>query len=317
MNLHHLELFYYVAKHGGIMEAVRNIPYGVQQPAVSGQLGQLEHELGQRLFVRRPFALTPGGTELYQFIRPFFDQLPDIEAKLRGSASERLRFAGPTLVLRQHLPTLLAGIRQQYPRLWLELHEASQSQVERALQEQEIDLGITLLEDSVGSGIESAVLMQLTMVLLIPADRPEKTAAEVLSGDLFTETLIGLPETEPVSRRFREYLGKKGLDWPTGIELGSLELIETYVQQRLGIGLSVKMPGETVSPQVRELPLRDLPGVKVGLLWRSPLSPVAQTLLAQLKERARQLSDPGPLATRFKKTSHTDPRSPKTNTKRR
>ena len=36
MNIHHLELFYYVARYGGITEAVRNIPYGIQQPAVSG-----------------------------------------------------------------------------------------------------------------------------------------------------------------------------------------------------------------------------------------------------------------------------------------
>ena len=38
MNIHHLELFYFVAKHGGIAAAVRNIPYGIQQPAVSGQI---------------------------------------------------------------------------------------------------------------------------------------------------------------------------------------------------------------------------------------------------------------------------------------
>ena len=30
MNVHHLELFYYVAKRGGIS----GIPYGIQQPAV-------------------------------------------------------------------------------------------------------------------------------------------------------------------------------------------------------------------------------------------------------------------------------------------
>src|SRR5215831_13159259 len=45
MNVHHLELFYYVAKHGGIMPAVRNIPYGIQQPAVSAQVAQLEEFL--------------------------------------------------------------------------------------------------------------------------------------------------------------------------------------------------------------------------------------------------------------------------------
>ena len=61
MNVHHLELFYYVAKHGGIMPAVRNIPYGIQQPAVSAQVAQLEEFLGATLFQRRPFALTAEG----------------------------------------------------------------------------------------------------------------------------------------------------------------------------------------------------------------------------------------------------------------
>ena len=50
MNVHHLELFYYVAKHGGIMPAVRNIPYGIQQPAVSAQVSELEEFLGGTLF---------------------------------------------------------------------------------------------------------------------------------------------------------------------------------------------------------------------------------------------------------------------------
>ena len=65
MNIHHLELFYYVARHGGIMEAVRNIPYGIQQPAISGQVAQLEEHLGVRLFERRRSrsGLTPAGRD--------------------------------------------------------------------------------------------------------------------------------------------------------------------------------------------------------------------------------------------------------------
>ena len=50
MNIHHLELFYYVACHGGISEAVRHMPYGIQQPAVSDQVIQLEEFLGVTLF---------------------------------------------------------------------------------------------------------------------------------------------------------------------------------------------------------------------------------------------------------------------------
>src|SRR5579859_4106173 len=61
MNIHHLELFYYVARHGGISRAVRHIPYGIQQPAVSSQILQLEEDLGKRLFERSPFRLTAAG----------------------------------------------------------------------------------------------------------------------------------------------------------------------------------------------------------------------------------------------------------------
>src|SRR5271165_5017818 len=84
MNVHHLELFYYVAKHGGIMPAVRNIPYGIQQPAVSGQVAQLEEHLGVTLFQRRPFSLTPPGRKLYRAIEPFFSGLGELETELQG-----------------------------------------------------------------------------------------------------------------------------------------------------------------------------------------------------------------------------------------
>ena len=50
-----------MAKYGGIAAAVRNIPYGIQQPAVSGQIARLEEALGAKLFNRRPFSLLPAG----------------------------------------------------------------------------------------------------------------------------------------------------------------------------------------------------------------------------------------------------------------
>src|SRR5215468_2865909 len=100
MNIHHLELFYYVAKHGGISEAVRNIPYGIQQPAVSGQIIQLEEFLGVTLFQRRPFALTPAGQELYNFISPFFGNLAEMANKLQGGVSHQIRIGASEVVLR-------------------------------------------------------------------------------------------------------------------------------------------------------------------------------------------------------------------------
>ena len=84
MNIHHLELFYYVAKHGGVSAAARKMPYGIQQPAISAQVLRLEQELGVTLFQRRPFRLTNPGDELYRFIEPFFGGLPELSRRLRG-----------------------------------------------------------------------------------------------------------------------------------------------------------------------------------------------------------------------------------------
>src|SRR6185295_8571840 len=117
MNIHHLELFYYVARHGGISEAVRNIPYGIQQPAVSGQILQLEEFLGVTLFHRRPFALTPPGEELYKFIQPFFDNLAAMTNKLRGDLTQHIRIGSSEIVLRDHLPIPLENVRKGFPHL--------------------------------------------------------------------------------------------------------------------------------------------------------------------------------------------------------
>ena len=44
------------------------MPYGIQQPAMSSQVAQLEEFLGVTLFQRRPLALTPPGKSCFNFI---------------------------------------------------------------------------------------------------------------------------------------------------------------------------------------------------------------------------------------------------------
>src|SRR5437868_1735290 len=102
MNIHHLELFYYVARFGGISAAVRRMPYGIQQPAVSSQVLRLEEDLGVKLFERQPFRITSEGQELLTFIRPFFDNLDEVGVKLRKRIAPQLRIGAAELVLRDH-----------------------------------------------------------------------------------------------------------------------------------------------------------------------------------------------------------------------
>ena len=93
MNVHHLELFYYVARHGGISSAVRHMPYGIQQPAVSAQILRLEKDLGVKLFERQPFRLTVAGRQLMEFVDPFFSNMEAVAHRLKNDAQPQLRVA--------------------------------------------------------------------------------------------------------------------------------------------------------------------------------------------------------------------------------
>jgi DNA-binding transcriptional LysR family regulator len=121
MNVHHLELFYYVAKHGGISSAVRQMPYGIQQPAVSAQMGRLEEDLGVQLFERQPFRLTEAGRELMDFVEPFFENIEVTKERLRKAASPQLRIGASEVVLQSYLPPVLERLRHRHPLLRLGL----------------------------------------------------------------------------------------------------------------------------------------------------------------------------------------------------
>ena len=190
MNIHHLELFYYVARHGGIVPAVRNMPYGIQQPAVSGQIARLEESLGTKLFNRRPFALLPPGMELYEFIRPFFDEIDRVGEAIRGGSAQQLRVAAPAIVLHDYLPEILRRVRKHFPAFRLTLHEAARAEAERLLQAGEIDLAVTVIEHKKASGIRSRALLELPLILLVKATQRLTRADELWGRDKIEETLI-------------------------------------------------------------------------------------------------------------------------------
>ncbi len=167
MNIHHLELFYHVAKNGGISQAVRKMPYGIQQPAVSAQILRLEEDLQTVLFQRRPFSLTKSGREIFAFIEPFFAELDEVAAQIRGTASQRLRLAASGPILRNHFPALLSAHRRKYPALKLALRETNQHEAEMLLQADEIDLAITELEGKPPPGIKSSVILKLPLALMV------------------------------------------------------------------------------------------------------------------------------------------------------
>jgi len=293
MNIHHLELFYYVARHGGITEAVRNMPYGIQQPAISGQVAQLEEHLGVTLFHRRPFALTPPGEKLYRFIQPFFAGLDTLEVELQGGEAQHIRIGASTIVLRDHMPELVQQARRKHPHLRVALREGYQGELESLLLREEIDLAVTLIEKRATPGINSQILVELPMILLVPKASKITDAEQLWKQDPIREQLICMPSAEVISKNLQQALTKKGVDWFPTIEVSSLDLIQTYVTNGFGIGIAVQIPGVSIVPGARIVPLPDFPKVAVGALWRGRMPPLVQTFVDLLTLRAKVLQKAG------------------------
>ncbi len=289
MNVHHLELFYYVARYGGIMEAVRNIPYGIQQPAVSAQVAQLEEFLGVTLFQRRPFVLSPQGEKLYEFIRPFFSGLDKMAEELQGGEPRHVRIGASLIILRDHVPELVQGVRRKFPHLKISLREGYPAQLESLLLKDEVDLVFTLIEKKSVPGINSQVLVELPPVLLVEKNSKITSAEQLWKRDKIDDVLICLPSGESITKNFLQKLGSLGVEWFPGIEASSIDLVETYVARGLGIGVGVAVPKKQLHANVRALPLEGFPPAVIGALWRGKTSPLLQSFLADARLRAKAL----------------------------
>ena len=296
MNVHHLELYYFVAKYEGITAAVRKMPYGIQQPAVSGQILQLEDYLGVKLFNRRPFSLTPAGEELYDFIYPFFSKVKQVEERLKGEEGKHLRVAASAAVLRNHMPAVLAELQNKESNLKITLKEIEPADVHSLITSQQVDIAISVLHGHLTEGVIADDLLHLEIVLYVPSDWEIESFEDLVEendegkGYLVDKPLIGLPENEAITQLFNKSLTKKEIDWPVSMEVNSLDVIRKYVELGFGAGIGVAIPMSEPQASVKTIPLPNFPPLVIGAIYQGKPKPIAQSFLDAVKTKASQLS---------------------------
>jgi DNA-binding transcriptional LysR family regulator len=288
MNVHFLELFYYVAKHQGISAAVRHIPYGIQQPAVSTQIGKLERDLEMKLFERVPFRLTPAGEQLYRHLAPFFDHLPVVLSQMRAAIETELRIGGAELILRDHLPAVLSRVKKQFPKLRYRLRSIGhQDEPEDWLRAGEVDLMFLPLNPRPPAKLNQRAMAKLPFALQVHPRSEYKSAEQIFTHRRISAPLICLPETTSFARAFQNELRRRNLHWPQTIEATSLDLVHRYVANGDGVGVNVHIPARKRARDVREFVLADFPPITMGAVWRGELSPAALALLEGIHAYAK------------------------------
>jgi DNA-binding transcriptional LysR family regulator len=287
MNVHHLELFYYVAKHRGISQAARHMPYGIQQPAISGQLRRLEEELGLRLFERTPFRLTAEGGKLLEFIEPFFGRLDTMAKDLRSSHTPVLHLGAAEVALRDHVPGIVRQLRRRFPGMQLKMRDGLQGQLAEWVEAGELDVAIVALGRRPPPRLKCRRLLRIPLVLLVPAKGTARSAESWWRPDAHRLPLIGLPASETVTASFQDDLRRRCVRWPVAVEANSLSTITQYVAQGQGVGVSLDVPGLVRQRGVRACPLPGFAPLEIAALWRDEPTPL---VAAFVDEAARHIA---------------------------
>jgi DNA-binding transcriptional LysR family regulator len=282
MNPHHLELFYHVARSKGVSRAVRQMPYGIQQPSVSAQVNALERDLGVTLYERRPFRLTPAGEELFKFVQPFFDRIGEVRERVQGGA--QIRFGASPILFRDYLSPVIRALREKFPALNMILRALNQPDLIDAIEHDELDLVISLIPDKLSPALRSIPLVELPLVLLAPKSDNLKAANDLWTSKKVKQSLIALGPRELITQKFQGRLAEMSVSWLPKLEMDSLDLIEQYAEAGYGIGLSVRLPDKKFPAKLRVLDLPDFPCVRLGIIYRDSTDTEAHIHRAFLQE---------------------------------
>src|SRR5947207_1031189 len=89
LNYHHLLYFWTVAREGTVAKAC--VKLHLAQPTISGQLRQLERDLGTKLFERvgRHLILTETGQEVYRLADEIFTLGRELQDVVKGHSAGR------------------------------------------------------------------------------------------------------------------------------------------------------------------------------------------------------------------------------------
>jgi LysR family cyn operon transcriptional activator len=202
VEIRHLRYFLAVAGAGSFSRAADRL--GISQPSVSQQMRELEAGLRVSLFQRRGkrIMLTSAGLIFQQHARTiltqlesFLDELSSDSAQLRGALHLGIvPWLDVALV-----PQLLGLFAARYPDVNLTVAEISSDDIETALEEGRLDVGLGFLTRH-SPNLRYDLLSSDEFALIVPAGHPWWNRRMVHFSELHQQRLLQLPHSYVVRR---------------------------------------------------------------------------------------------------------------------
>lgn len=291
INLHHLQLFHYVASAGGISAAVKIIPYGIQQPAISQQLMQFEDALGVQLCKRRPFSLTPSGERLFRFTSKFFDELETTVKNIEDDAGVRVKIACPQVISVNFLPQIITHLIKEFPNLRPNVVELEGRQIFGYLLNKEIDVAITMSDLPRSKLIQSTKILSLPLSIIVPVDHKFVKEGFWPKTDFAEAKWISIQEHTGGDEDLKEGLTNFGISPEFTASTNSVEAAMNYVAAGVGIALMALPPESMLKPRkLKAIPMPDVFGELTVKVVRMKNNDIPTKIMDGIIAQAKYLS---------------------------
>ncbi len=292
VNLEYYKIFYYVVLLGSFTQAAEELC--ITQPAVSQAIKNLEHALGNKLFIRsaKGARLTKEGEILYSYVKRGYETILLGEStfqKLLDLENGEIRIGASDMTLKYYLLPHLERFHERYPGIKIKVTNAPTPETKENLLDGKIDFGIvsTPFEDE--EGIKSLKVRKLQDVF-IAGNRFLKLKNHTLQyEDLIKYPFICLEKDTSTRAYMDEFLQKQQINLIPEFELATSDMIVQFVKRNLGIGYVVS---DFAKPQIargevfelmfnQKLPQRDICIITSD---KYPLSTAAMELLTIIKK---------------------------------
>ena len=263
MTLRQFEVFLAVAREKSFSRAAKRIHSS--QPTLSEHIGELERELGKKLFFRRgrEVTVTEAGRVFEQYAAGAISSVEGARqalADLDGLAHGSLLIGASTTPGLYVMPAIVAAFRARYPGVELKLQIANSQVIEGRVKERELDLGI-VGGHAVGPGEEclSAGMVD-ELVLIVPPRHAWAKRRDIVPESLVDQPLLVREDGSATRSVTERALQRAGVRFRVAMELDHTEAIKQGVMAGLGVAfVSIyAVRGEVATGRLRALRLRGI-----------------------------------------------------------
>lgn len=229
-----LKVFYTVALRHNFTKAATELY--ITQPAVSKHIQELEETYKTKLFERNgsKIALTPAGEILLKHTKSIFEIYRKIDFDMSSFSSERqglLRLGSSTTISQYIISPVLARFHQKQQDIKVNLLNGNTEQIENALINKEIEIGI-VEGQSKNQSIKYIPFLKDELVLVCSNKNPLVEQNEITVDDLKSMKFItrerGSGTLEVIEFALKQ-VGVKLSDLQIEMQLGSTESIKSYL----------------------------------------------------------------------------------------